>query len=160
MKTFLASIALFAAVSASAQSESMMTLRNKFRGQPNVVYVSANGLIAKTVLLMTGERDFKRSIQHVRNLKLVTVPKVEFEKANVTVNGFRKVLASDSFVQLATVRDHGDDVFVYLKEGNKPKHNRYFILIDDDHEVIGIEIRGYIDPNEFSRQTASARHKI
>ena len=157
MKHLISIFCVCIAIGATAQSESMITLREKFRGEPNVIYLSASGFVARTVMLMAGERDFKKSIHHIKNLKFVTVPKAAFEKANVSVNGFRNILQKDSFVEITTVRDHGDDVFVYLREGKKRNQNRYFILIDDDHEVIGIEIKGYIDPQELTRRSYSAR---
>jgi hypothetical protein len=157
MKSIVFILMLCATGSLFAQSESFSTLRNKFRGEPNVVHLNANGLLAKAVLAMAGERDFKKSIKHVRSVRLVTVPKESFKNAEVSVPGFRNILRKDSFVELTTIKDHGDDVSLYLQEAKKKKHNRYFILINEDHQVTGIEIKGYIDPSELAKHTASAK---
>jgi hypothetical protein len=150
---------IFATTSLFAQSESFETLKNKFKGEPNVVHVSTSGLLARAVLVMAGERDFKNSIKHIRRINLVKVPKESFENAEVSVNGFRNILQKDSFVELTTIKDHGDDVSLYLQQAKKKKHNRYFILIDDDHEVVGIEIKGYVDPSQLTKHTTSRQDK-
>jgi hypothetical protein len=157
MKDILIIVMLCASTSLFAQSESFSTLRNKFRGEPNVVYLNTNGLLAKAVLAMAGERDFKKSIKHVRSIRLVTVPKKSFHKAEVSVDGFRNILEKDSFVELTTIKDHGDDVSLYLQEAKKKKHNRYFILINEDHQVVGIEIKGNVNLSELTKHTASAK---
>jgi hypothetical protein len=67
----------------------------------------------------------------------------------LSVNGFRKVLRDDKFVSLATVRDHGDHVEIYLQQnGNKP--DRYFVLIDEPSEVTAIELKGEVDVNKLN----------
>lgn len=157
MRSIISAILLLSALTASAQSESFNTLRGKFRGQPDVVCFSASGLLARTALAIAGEHDYKKAIRHIKNFRLVTIPKEAFAHANVTVNGFKNILIKDSFVELTTIRDHGDDVSLYVQEGKKKKHDKYFILIDDDNEVIGIEIKGYIDPNVLTKQSASAQ---
>jgi hypothetical protein len=148
---------IICSLTASAQSESFATLRNKFRGKPDVVYISTSGLFARAALMIAGERDFKRSIRHIRNFRLVTIPKNAFTEEAVTVNGFRHVLKNDSYVEMTAIRDHGDDVWFYLQEGKNKKQNKYFILIDDDNDVIGIELKGYLDPQELTKRSASAR---
>ena len=42
------------------------------------------------------------------------------------------------------MRDSGDDVSIFLQEGNKNR-DRYFILVDEGDEVVCIEIKGTMD---------------
>ena len=55
------------------------------------------------------------------------------------------MLQKDSFASLATIHDKGDDISIFhrLDDNNK---NRYFVLVEEQNEVVAIEMKGYIDP--------------
>ena len=97
------------------------------------------------VLGMAGEWEFKEAINDVQHVRLITIPADEFKAQGLSVSGFKKLLVKDSFEELASVRDHGDDVTFYLQTtGNK---NRYMIVVQEPDEVVVIEMRGTIDAN-------------
>ena len=102
--------------------------------------------MARTVLWVAGERDFKRAIKDVKNIRLITIPKAAFEEQALSVAGFKKVLQKDSYEELALISDRSDAVGVYLQSTESSNVNRYFILIDNPREVVAVELKGYIDP--------------
>jgi hypothetical protein len=138
-----------------AQSRTFQTLKNKFRGQENVLSFSASGLFARTALWLSGEHDFRDAIRNVKSVRLITIPKQRFEEAQVTVGGLRKLAREDSFEEMLRMRDHGDDVTILVKNGKKQKLNRYFLLLDDSYELVAIEIKGYIDAERLRNNTQS-----
>jgi hypothetical protein len=103
--------------------------------------------------MLGGEHEFKKTIVDIERVRLITIPKSAFRKKHVTVNGFRNILADDSFESLMRVRDHGDEISVYIQSGKRTDRNRYFILIENDHEVMAMEIKGYIDPARLMRHS-------
>jgi len=44
------------------------------------------------------------------------------------------------------VKDHGDDVTVYIKP-TQNRNSRYIILVEESDEVVVIELDGYVDPD-------------
>ena len=134
---------------AHAQSPAFQTLKEKFSAEDDVFAIGTSGFFARTILWLGGEHEFKKSIKSIHRVRLITIPKPAFEKHGVTVNGFRKVLAKDSFESLAQIRDHGDDISVYIKSGKRDNNNSYFILVENDHEVVAMEIKGFIDPERL-----------
>lgn len=139
----LLAFALFAAFSASAQSDSFQTLKDTFKDGDDVFSVSVNGLLCRTVLRLADEHEFCNAITDVKNIRVIVIPSNEFRRNDLTVAGFKKILKEDSFKELATVRDNGDDVSIYLQE-NKNR-DRYFFLIDEGDEVIALEMKGSLD---------------
>ena len=142
----LLAFALFIAFSATAQSNSYQTLKDTFKDGDDVVAVSVNGMLCRTVLRMAGEREFSEAITDIKNIRVIVIPMTEFRKKNLSVTGFKKILQEDSFQELATVRDSGDDVGIFLQENNQSR-DRYFFLIDEGDEVIGVEMKGTVDMN-------------
>lgn len=136
------------AAQANAQSNSYQTFRDTFKGGEDVHSFSVSGFVARTVLWMADEHEFADAITDVKNIKLVVVPKEEFSSKGVSINGFKKVLKGDAFQELAHFRDHGDLVTIFLQEHDKNKlKDRYFILVEDNEEVVAIEMRGSVDMN-------------
>jgi hypothetical protein len=129
-----------------AQSNSYQALREKFRGEKDVVAVSAPGNIARTILWFAGEGQFKEAIDEVKNIRLIVIPKKAFRANNVSLKGFKNVAKKDSFEEVVRVKDHGDDVTLMMQTSYKQKHNRYLLLVEGDDEVVVMEILGYIDP--------------
>lgn len=142
----LIGFALFLSVSATAQSDSFQTLKNTFKHGDEVYSVSVNGLLCRTILRMAGEHEFRDAITDVKNIRVIVIPMKEFRRKDLSVVGFKKILKEDSFQELATVRDSGDDVTVFLQENNKER-DRYFFLIDEGDEVIAVELKGSVDMN-------------
>jgi hypothetical protein len=149
MKFLATSVILFAfaASTAFAQSKSYQALREKFRGEKEVVSLHTSGGFARTILWLAGERDFKEAIEDVKDIRFTVIPKKAFRAKSVSLDGFKKVAKRESFEELARVKDHGDDVTLLMQTSYKQKHNRYLLLVESDDEVVVMEIRGYIDPS-------------
>lgn len=136
-----------------SQAQAFETLKQKFAGENNVFSISTAGFFARTILMLGGEHEFKKTIRDIERVRLITIPKAAFRNQHVTVNGFRNVLAEDSFESLMRIRDHGDDVSIYLQPGKRTDRNRYFILIENDQDVVAMEIKGYLDPERLIRHS-------
>ncbi|HYG03794.1 MAG TPA: DUF4252 domain-containing protein [Chryseosolibacter sp.] len=159
MKKIIAVIILLTIVlQAKAQSDSYSTIKAKFKGEEDVVSFGASGLLARTVLWIAGEHDFKDAIQDVRGFKFITIPKKAFANEKVSVNGMRKLIADDNFEELTRVKDHGDDVSVYLQKDRK-KNSRYLVVIEENTEVVVLEIVGNIDLHKLKAASHTAYNK-
>jgi len=140
---------LIAVGSVSAQSNSYQILKDNFIGQPDVHSFSVSGWVGRVILNMAGEYEFKEAIKELKHVRFITIPRAEFEARKLTVKGFKNVLKQDSFQELAFIRDNGEEVSIYLKEGNNHK-NHYFVLVEDEREVVAIELKGYIDLEQLN----------
>jgi hypothetical protein len=140
---------VFLATLASAQSDSFLTMKDTFKGGDDVYHFSLSGFLCRTVLAMADEHEFRDAITDIKNIRLIVVPKEHFSAKGLSINGFKKVLKQDAFQELAHFRDHGDLVSVYLQEENNKnrQRDRYFILVEDGDEVVGIEMKGSVDMN-------------
>ncbi len=147
-------VMLMIAASTIAQSNSYLALKEKFKDQPDVHSFSLSGWVGRLVLNLAGEYEFKDAIKDLRHMRLMTIPRTEFDKQQVTVKGFKKVLRQDSFEELAFVRDDGEEITIYLHEGNNHK-NHYFVLVEEEQEVIAIELKGYLDPKLLNPKTTT-----
>lgn len=141
---FVAAVCITTA-SALAQSNSYQTLKDKFKDQPDVHSFSFSGWMGRMVLNIAGEYEFKNAIKDIRSVKFITIPRSEFAVQHVSIQGFKKVLKQDAYQELAFIRDEGEEVSIYLREGNNNK-NTYFVLVEDEQEVIAMELKGYLDP--------------
>ena len=154
MRYFIATFLFaFVAATASAQSKSFITLREKFAGEKDVFAFRFSGGFARLALRIAGEHDFYDAIRDVKNIRFIVIPKRAFHKKRVSLSGFKKIAKEDGFEELAHIRDRGDDVEILLQPGKHDNH-RYLILIDDGGEVVAIEVRGYINPEEIRREIA------
>lgn len=149
MKFLTTSVAILTLTvsTAFAQSNSYQTLREKFRGEKDVVALHASGSVARTILWVAGEKDFKDAIEDVKDIRFIVIPKRAFRANSVSLEGFKKIAAKDAFEEVARVKDHGDDVTLMLQTSYKQKHNRYLVVVESDSEVVVMEIKGYIDPS-------------
>lgn len=145
---------LFSITSLFAQSNSYQALKDKFKGQPDVYSFSFSGWMGRLVLNLAGENEFRYAIKELNHMRLITIPRSEFSTQQVSVNGFKKLLKHDSFEELAVIRDNGEIVSVYLREGNNNK-NHYFVLVEEKQEVVAIELKGYIDPELLNPQNTT-----
>ena len=133
-----------------AQSKSYQLLREKFAGTENVISLRTSGFMARTILWMAGENEFNDAIRNVRNVRLTVVPKAAFRKHDVTVKGFIKLAQKEGFEELISARDHGDDVIILKQDLTaKKRDDRYLILVDEGHEVVVMEVTGYVDTDEL-----------
>ncbi|MBY0435022.1 MAG: DUF4252 domain-containing protein [Cyclobacteriaceae bacterium] len=148
--TLLSLIVLAGALTLSAQSKSFQALRDHFADRENVHAFSLSGFLCRTALRIALSDDpslraMARDINHVR---FIVIPKDEFAKQKLSVNGFKGYLAKDKFEVMATVRDKGEVVsFFHRLDDNKK--DRYFVLVEESREVVAIELKGYIDPSIF-----------
>lgn len=134
------------------QSQSFQTLKNKFSSADDVYSFKIQGFLARTVLRLAGEHEFKKAVRSVRSIRIITIPKTAFMEKSVTVSGFKKVMASDSFQALMTVREGAEEMGIYVQSSNKRSLNRYLILIENLDEVVAVELKGYIDLNQLHKR--------
>jgi hypothetical protein len=132
-------------------------MKSTFDEDKGVVTISASGLVARVVLNLAGEREFRKSIKKVKRIRLISVPKQVLKNHQTSVNNLKDELLQTRYEALTSVKDNGDEVTLYLQTGTKKKNNRYFLLIDNDDELLGIEIKGYIDAGFLIKQNLSAR---
>ena len=142
LSTFI--VLLIASASAIAQSESFLTLKDKFNREDDVHHFAVSGFFARSILWMADEHEFYHAIKDVKTIRLIVIPREAFKAQDVTVNGFKKVLKGDGFEELARVKDSGDDITIYHQNTGK-KNDRYFVLVEDNNEIVGIELKGYVD---------------
>jgi hypothetical protein len=138
-----------------AQSKSYSALKDKFSSSDDVHSFSVGGWICRLVMNWAGEYEFKQAIEDLRHVRIIVIPKEEFERNDVSVNGFKKILKQDAFQELAHVKDHGDDVSIYIREMSN-KRNYYFVLVEDNDEVTAIELHGYLNPELLKRHSEIA----
>ena len=137
---------------ASAQSDSYETFKDTFRGGRDVFSFGVRGWLARAVLRFTDEYEFRDAISEVKTIKVTIVPRQRFREKNLSLKEFKKILKDDLFEELAQVRDHGDNVTVYIQENSKRKHNNlYFILVEESDEVVAIEMRGFVSEEAIAR---------
>jgi hypothetical protein len=142
---------LLSLTAVSAQSESYQTLRDHFTGQDDVHSFSISGLLCRAAMSMVIDEEdelMKKLVSDIDHVRFIVIPKQEFANQNLSVNGFKKFLVKDSFEEMMSVRDNGDHVTVFMREDGNKK-NRYFVLVEEQHEVVAIEMKGYVDPELF-----------
>lgn len=160
MKHTLAVLILVAVVfQAQGQSETYRTIHSKFKGGDDVVSFGASGFLARTVLWIAGEHDFRDAIEDIRSFRFITIPKPAFAEQRVTVDGMHKLIINNYFSELARVNDHGDEVSIYLQTNKKKKDNRYLIVVEEDRDVVVLEILGNIDLDKLNSATQTAFNK-
>ncbi len=147
---FITLIALAISGISFGQSESYRLLKDKFAGRHHkVVSFRASGFLTRTIFAIAGEHDVHDAIRDVRKIRLIVIPKEAFRSEHVTLAGFRKVASDDNFHELMYIRDGKDHVTVLMQPGRKEKDNHYLLLVESDDEVVAIEIRGYLDPEQL-----------
>ena len=134
-------------------AQSFLQIKDKFQGKENVFSFSASGFVARSILWVAGEHDFRHSISRVDRFRLITIPKKVFAEQRVSVRGMKNLIEKDSFVEMLSIKDHGDDVTIYIQEGKGKKNHRYFLIVDSQNEVVVMEMKGYIEPDVLSRNS-------
>jgi hypothetical protein len=155
----IVALVLVAVTSSVGQSKTFRTIKHKFQGEEDVHSFTASGFLARTVLWIAGEHEFRDAIIDLANVRLITVPKKAFEARKLSVTGLKKLVERDAYEQMLLVKEHGDEVTLYLQEGDDSKLNRYLLLIDNPSEVVAIEIRGYIDIEKLSKHSDLSFHE-
>jgi len=159
MKKYKILIVLVLLTSAAiAQSKSYSTLKERFIDRPDVHSFSISGWVGRLVLRMTDEHEFRNAIKELDHVRILIIPRVEFAAQNLSVKGFKNLLIKDSFEQLAFIRENGEDVTVYLRE-EKNKRNHYFVLVEEEQEIVAIELKGYLDPELLNRDSKLASNR-
>lgn len=161
MKKFTVTIVLICLLSTAAytQSKSYFLLREKFTGHENVVSFSTSGFLTRSVLLFAGEPEFNKAIKEVRKIRVMVIPKEAFKAEKVSVNGFLKIAKKDSFEELFSVYDHGDDITLLVQSANdRANNNRYLLVVDGGDEVVAMEITGYIDHKLLLKKMKTERY--
>ncbi|HEY5822917.1 MAG TPA: DUF4252 domain-containing protein [Cyclobacteriaceae bacterium] len=132
------------------QSKSFQTLKDHFAGEEDVHAFSMSGFLCRAALnvVMEDEEELKGMLDDIDHIRFIVIPKNEFADQNLTVNGFRKFIANDSFEEVMSIRDNGEHINIFHRlDGNKK--NRYFVLVEESDEVVALELKGYIDPELF-----------
>lgn len=148
MKTLLSLLFLTFALTCSAQSRSYEILKEKFNGNGAVSF-NVGGLFFRTALWIAGERELRRELGEIRNVRFINIPQHALRAKNLKLTGFKKILLKDNFEQMASVSESGEVITVYMKDDMKKRSNLYFVLIENRDEVIALEIKGRIDTNKL-----------
>ncbi|MBX2914795.1 MAG: DUF4252 domain-containing protein [Cyclobacteriaceae bacterium] len=149
IKILLSLVVVAVSMSSMAQSRSYNALKDNFKGQPDVHSFSVNGWFGRMILNMAGESEVRQAIQDLKHVRLITIPRHEFNNRNLSVNGFKSLMRQDGFEDLAQIKDNGEVVSIYIQEGKSKTNNRYLMLIEEPSEIVAIELTGYIDPSKL-----------
>lgn len=144
---------------AYAQSKSYSALRSEFGDDDNVCTFNVSGFFARTIIGLAGEHEFSKAIRDVKHVSLITIPATQFKMKGLTLNGFKKFMQKDRFEEMVSMKDNGDHVSIYMQDNDR-KQNHYMVLIESNHEVVVIEIKGYIDPDRLYSESDLALQKI
>lgn len=155
MKNILALAFLTLTISSFGQSESFLTLKEKFEGE-NVKSLNVGGFLLRTALWIARESDFKEEFGSVRSVRLITIPQHEFVSRKLKVSGFKKVLAKDGFDEMVSAKQNGALITVYMQDQGK-RDNLYFVLVENDQDITAIEIKGLIDPKKLIESNSKER---
>ncbi len=134
------------AVPSFAQSRSYETLRNKFRGKEGVHSFSIGGILLRAALGIVAhdEDPLRQSMRNVSHVRFMVIPEDAFAEEKVSVNGFKNYLKNDSYDQVAEIKEKGERITIFHRgEGNRD--GRYFVLVEDNGEVVAMEIKGDMD---------------
>jgi DNA-binding transcriptional regulator of glucitol operon len=159
MKKLLIPVLLLVSTLGWSQSKSYQTLQHHFDNRPDVQAFSLGGWLCRAALSLAMDDDdrelnlLKKAMADINHVRFIVIPKHEFRQQGLSVNGFRSYLKKDSFELLADVRDQGEQVTFYHRSDGTRK-DRYFVLVDDQDEVVAIEMKGYIDPAIFESEDA------
>jgi hypothetical protein len=156
MKNILALVLITASLSTFAQSESFLTLKEKFSASRNVTSISVGGFILRTALLISGEDDYRDEFGDVSSVRLINIPIEELDKRNLKISGFKKVLRNDNFEEVVSASEDGEHVTIYMQERKRNK-NLYFLLIEGEDQILAIEIKGYLDPKKLLETNSKER---
>ena len=141
---------IFFSSSVFSQSKSYQALHAHFKGKEDVVAFSMGGVFCRMAVRMATPKDdiLRKMTKDIRHVRFIVIPKAAFEAEKLSVKGFKNYLVKDSFQELAVIRDNGEIVSVYHRSDENAK-DRYFVLVEEDREVVAIEMKGTIDETMF-----------
>jgi hypothetical protein len=130
-----------------AQSDSYKMLRSHFADQPEVRSFKLSGMMCRIIVEIIEHDDDRlaAALEEVRHVRVMTIPKKEFAAQGLTVGGFKSRLPKDDFEIVGDFKDQGGSVAFFHRQEKKSK-DRYFVIIEEEDEVIAIEMKGSIDP--------------
>jgi len=134
---------LLAGAAAFGQSKSFNSLSNAFADRDDVISFSLGGLPLKW---STDEDD--KTLNRIRDVRFLTIPRLQFDAGDVKISSVKRDLTRDSFEEMFNARDNGDQVSIYMQDHGGDS-NVYFVLVEDDDNIVAIEIKGYIDPKSL-----------
>ena len=159
MKTISAGVilSLLLITACYSQSDSFLTLKEKFAYDEDVFSFSTSTFLAGSLIKLAGEHEFYDAVKRVKRISVITIPRESFRREEVSVSGFKKIMRKDSFKELARMKEDGDIITFYMKS-TESMNNRYMILVEESDNVVAIELTGYIDP-EFLLKCESQSFK-
>ena len=154
-KTFLALLIACSAASVHAQSDSYKMLRRHFADSPEVRSYRLNGLMCRVIvkILENDDETLAAALDDVRHVRFMTIPREAFTAQGLTVGGFKSRLPKDGFEVIADITNDGSTLAFFHRQEERHK-NCYFVIIEDEGEVVAIEMKGNIDPAIFASETA------
>ena len=160
MKNFITLLFLATSLTAAAQSDSFITLKEKFRGAPEVNSVRVGGFFVRTVLWLASETDWREEIQDVRSVSVINIPQKAFRERNLKIGGFKKLLQKDDFEEAIQAKEGDEKITIYMRDGGRGDTNLYFLLVEEANEVTAIEIRGKLDLKKIIEKHLKEKRNI
>lgn len=144
MKNIIVIMLLAVSANSFGQSESFLTLKEKFADSGNVTSLKVGGFLIRAVLWFGDEKETE-GLRDISSIRLMNIPQHELASRNLKLSGFKKLLARDNFEEVVSVKEKGDLITVYVQDHGK-SDNYYMMLVESDTEITAIEIEGDIDP--------------
>ncbi len=139
---------------AFGQSKSFETLQGHFKGEDDVHSFTVGGFLVNLVLKFADDDDVDLSaIKNIGTIRLITIPKHHFANNKLSVEGYKRFIQKeDAYEELIHVSEQGERVTLFMKPLKKDE-NRYMLLIDEGSDFTAIEFRGYVDLNQFFKDS-------
>lgn len=143
------------------QSKSFVSLKEHFKGKEDVHCFTVGSFFVNLVLKFADDDEFDfDAIKNIGSIHLITIPKRHFEGNNLSVNGYKRFIQKeDEYEELMDVSEKGEHVTLFMKNYSE-QNNRYLILIDNGGDVTAVEFKGYVDVNEFIKNTETCYSSI
>jgi hypothetical protein len=137
------------------QSKSFVSLKEQFKGKQDVHSFTVGSFFVNLVLQLADEDDeidFD-AIKNIGSIHLITIPKQHFEGNKLSLDGYKRFIQKeDAYEELIHVNDKGERVTLFMKTMGS-KENRYLILFDQGDDLTAIEFKGYVEVNEFFKDS-------
>lgn len=139
----LLSILLLASISYAQQSP-FKKLKQHFKGNEEVVSISASGMLARMVLNFADEDPLRKAIKEVKRIRIITIPHAAIATSNFNATSFRNE-ATAHLESVLNIRNDDNTISIFSKTGKKKKNNGYFLMVEGSDELVAIELKGSID---------------
>jgi len=132
-----------------AQSRSYQDLQRNFGDHPEVRSFGISGPLCRLAVSIFSHEDQEAAdvLEGIKHVRFISIPMEEFDNKGLSVRGFQSRLTRDNFELVANFRDSGSDVSLYQR--TEKNNDRYFLLVEDNDELLAFEMKGYIDPAAF-----------